>query len=66
MGKINKYLRNTIAIILVSLTGLLLPTQVFAETMPKKENIYSTFDNVKGESESIGDIVWTIVNKVDK
>ena len=30
MGKISKYLRNTIAIILVSLTGLLLPTQVFA------------------------------------
>lgn len=42
---------------LCAVIGLSLPTTVFAETLQKQETIHSSFDDVSGEIEKIGNIV---------
>ena len=49
--------RSVISAVLTLLTGLILPVQVIAATLPKDETVYSSFNNVQGESESIGNII---------
>lgn len=52
-----KRIFSLISIILCVSIGLTLPAEVFAATLPKEEKIYSSFDNVQGETESVGNIV---------
>lgn len=55
---------STVAIILCVSIGLALPTEVFASTIPEKENPeYSSFDDVKGEDEEIGNIVTELTDE---
>lgn len=55
---------STVAIILCISIGLTLPTEVFASTIPEKgENIYSSFDDVKGEDEEIGNIIAELTDE---
>lgn len=53
---------STVAIILCVSIGLALPTEVFASTMPEKP-AYSSFDDVKGEDEEIGNIVTELTDE---
>lgn len=52
--------KGIISVILTVLIGLMLPVQVFASTLPKDEKVYSSFDNVHGETETVGNIVTEI------
>lgn len=55
---------STVAIILCVSIGLALPTEVFASTIPEKENPeYSSFDDVKGKDEEIGNIVTELTDE---
>lgn len=54
---------SLISIILCVSIGLSLPTEVLAATLPKGEKIYSSFDNVQGESETIGNIVAELTDE---
>lgn len=51
------------AIILIFLMVFLLPTQVFAQTLPEKEHQRSSFDSVQGEKEEFGNIVSELKDK---
>lgn len=48
-----RILKGVIAVALTVLIGLMLPVQVFASTLSKDEKIYSSFDNVQGETETV-------------
>ena len=52
--------KGIISVILTVLIGLMLPVQVFASTLLKDEKVYSSFDNVHGETETVGNIVTEI------
>ena len=52
--------KGIISVILTVLIGLMLPVQVFASTLPKDEKVYSSFDNVHGETETVGNIITEI------
>lgn len=55
--KRNRFLKNSTAVILAILMGLLLPVQVYASTLPEDDTVYSSFDNIQTESESVGNIL---------
>ncbi len=55
-----RILKGVIAVALTVLIGLMLPVQVFASTLLKDEKVYSSFDNVHGETETVGNIVTEI------
>lgn len=48
-GKIKKML-SAVSITLCATIGLSLPVEVYASTLPEKENNYSSFNNVVGEN----------------
>ena len=52
-----KMLINTIAVTLTTLICLMLPVQVVAETLSEDDTAYSTFNNVKGNTETVGSIL---------
>lgn len=50
--------------ILLSVTIVLsLPIDVLATTLPKDEKVYSSFENVQGETESVGNIVAELTDE---
>ena len=53
-------LLSTVSVLLCILIGFTLPTQVFAQTLPKEESSYSSFGDVVGDTESVGNIVQEI------
>ncbi len=55
-----KILINTIAVTLITLICLMLPVQV---TLSEDDTVYSSFDNVKGNTETVGRIVTEISNE---
>ena len=57
-----RILKGVISAVLTVLIGLMLPVQVFASTLSKDEEIYSSFDNVQGETETVGNIVTEITD----
>lgn len=54
---------STIAIILCVSIGLTLPTEVFASTLPKDNTVYSSFDDVQGETEEVGNIIAELTDE---
>ena len=60
MNKTIKKLISSVSIVLCATIGLSLPLEVFASTLPKDEKVYSSFDNVHGETETVGNIVTEI------
>ena len=54
---------TTVALTLVAIICLSLPTEVFASTLPMDDAVYSSFDDVRGESERIGNIVSEITSE---
>ena len=58
-----KMLINTIAVTLTTLICLMLPVQVVAETLSEDDRSYSDFDNVKGNTETVGSILTEISNE---
>ena len=58
-----KMLINTIAVTLTTLICLMLPVQVVAETLSEDDTTYSAFDNVKGNTETVGSILTEISNE---
>ncbi|MGN0501101.1 MAG: hypothetical protein ACI4HK_08180 [Ruminococcus sp.] len=61
MSKNIKKLISTVSMALCVTIGLSLPVAVYASTIPEKEKtVYSSFDNVQGETETVGKIVTEI------
>lgn len=63
MTKWFKKLFSSVAITLCATIGLSFPTEVFASNLPKDDTVYSSFDDVHGESEIIGNIVSEMVEE---
>ena len=61
MSRNIKKILSVVAMTLCITIGLSLPVEVFASTIPEKEEpTYSSFDEVKGETETVGNIVTEI------
>ena len=58
-----KMLINTIAVTFITLICLMLPVQVVAETLSEDDTTYSAFDNVNGNTETVGRILTEISNE---
>lgn len=54
---------SLISIILIVSIGLALPAEVLAATLPKEEKVYSSFDNVQGDVEAVGNIVAELTDE---
>ena len=49
--------KRSVSIILTALMAMAVPTQVLAENLPEEEKVYSSFEDVEGNSEEIPNIV---------
>ena len=58
-----KTLRNTIAVILTVIIGLMVPVQAASVTLPKEEKTFSSFSGIQGSTDSIGNIITEISDK---
>ena len=50
MNQTMKKLFSVVSITLCATIGLSLPVEVYASTLPEKENNYSSFNNIVGEN----------------
>ena len=57
MKRKTKLMMGLVSLVLCLSMGLLLPVQVYAESISGEDVTYPSFDNIKGEDEEIGDIV---------
>ena len=63
MNQTMKKLFSVVSITLCATIGLSLPVEVYASTLPEKENNYSSFNNVVGENPEESKIVKEIADK---
>ena len=63
MNQTMKKLFSVVSITLCATIGLSLPLEVYASTLPEKENNYSSFNNVVGENPEESKIVKEIADK---
>ena len=63
MNQTMKILFSVVSITLCATIGLSLPVEVYASTLPEKENNYSSFNNVVGENPEESKIVKEIADK---
>lgn len=66
MNQTMKKLFSVVSITLCATIGLSLPLEVYASTLPEKENNYSSFNNVVGENPEESKIVKEIADKKQK
>lgn len=63
MNQTMKKLFSVVSITLCATIGLSLPVEVYASTLPEKENNYSSFDNVVGENPEESKIVKELTDE---
>ena len=63
MNQTMKKLFSVVSITLCATIGLSLPVEVYASTLPEKENNYSSFNNVVGENPEESKIVKELTNE---
>ena len=63
MNQTMKKLFSVVSITLCATVGLSLPVEVYASTLPEKENIYSSFNNVVGENPEVSKIVKELTDE---
>lgn len=63
MNQTMKKLFSVVSITLCATIGLSLPLEVYASTLPEKENNYLSFNNVVGENPEESKIVKEIADK---